>query len=154
MTKRLSRVVTISTTVKTITTQTTVTKETINTMLTLQSDVLQYALVPLTFTDQNGPRILPAGSLKATVVSGDGSVEIVETAVDGVLTFTLKAIPGATAGVSKFQVIDNTPEGDNLVINTLEVEYTTTSETNVDIIAGTPEFRPKSELPPVTPPTP
>lgn len=142
--------ISITTTTKVTTTVT----ERINTMLTLQSDVLQYALVPLTFSDQNGERVLPAGSLKATVVSGEGSVEIVETTVDGVLTFTLKAVPGATPGVSRFQVVDNTPEGDNIRVNTLEVEYTTTSETGVDIIPGTPEFRPKSELPPVTPPAP
>lgn len=156
MQKRRFVTIATSTTTQTIT-KTTVQKtitESSNTMLTLQSDVLQYALVPLTFTDQNGPRELPAGSLKATVVSGEGSVEIVETVVDGVLTFTLKAIPGPTAGISRFQVVDNTPEGDNLRINTLDVDYVTNSETAVDISTGTPEFRPKSELPPVTPPTP
>lgn len=151
MRKRLYRTIatTITTVTKTITQA--VIKESSSTMLTLQSDVTQYAIVPLSFTDQNGPRDLPAGSLKATVVSGDGSVEIVETVVDGVLTFALKAIPGATPGTSKFQVIDNTPEGDNLRINTLDVDYITGSESVVDIVTGTPEFHPKSELPPVTP---
>lgn len=149
MQKRRYVTIATSTTIQT-TTKTTVKKtitESASTMLTLQSDVTQYALVPLTFTDQNGPRELPPGALKATVVSGDGSVEIVETVVDGLLTFTLKAVPGAVAGTSKFQVIDNTPEGDNLRINTLDVDYITGSESVVDIVTGTPEFRPKSELP-------
>lgn len=120
--------------------------------MTITHDVTQYALIPLTFSDANGPRSLPAGSLKANVVSGDGaSAEIIEGGNEGELTFTLKLVTGPTAGTYKFSVTDNTPEGDNLRINTLEIDDVSTSESVVDIGTGTPEFRPKSELPPVTP---
>jgi hypothetical protein len=135
---------------KTVTT--TVIKEKESTMITITHDITQYAIIPLTFTDASGPRVLPSGSLKATVVSGEGATaEIIETPdAEGVLGFSVKLVTGPTAGTYKFAVVDNTPEGDNLVVNTLEIEDISTTTSVVDITPGTPEFRPKSELISVT----
>jgi len=132
----------------------TIIKESLSNMISITHDITQYALIPLTFTDASGPRVLPSGSIKANVVSGDGaSASIIETPdASGNLTFTLQLVTGPAAGTYRFSVTDNTPEGDNLVINTLEIEDISTTTSNVDVVPGTPEFRPKSELPPVTPP--
>jgi hypothetical protein len=142
-----SIVTTTKTTVTTLTTTTIQEKE--STMITITHDVTQYTVLPLTFTDASGPRVLPSGSIKATVVSGEGaSASIIETPdAEGVLQFSAQLVTGPTAGTYKFAVVDNTPEGDNLVINTLEIEDISTTTSVVDITPGTPEFRPKSELP-------
>ena len=120
-------------------------------MITITHDVTQYTIIPLTFTDASGPRVLPSGSLKAAVVSGEGaSASIIETPdAEGVLGFSVQLVTGPTAGTYKFTVSDNTPEGDNLVINTLEIEDISTVTSVVDITPGTPEFRSKTELPQV-----
>lgn len=142
-------VVTITKTVTTTTT-TTVINEKDTTMITITHDVTQYTILPLTFADANGPRTLPSGSLKTAVLAGEGaSATIIETTDDqGALVFSVRLVTGPTAGTYKFAVQDNTPEGDNLVINTLEIEDISTVTSVVDITPGTPEFRPKSELPP------
>jgi hypothetical protein len=139
----------IITVTKVTTTTTTTIREQESTMITITHDVTQYTILPLTFTDASGPRVLPSGSLKATVVSGDGaSATIIETPdANGVLGFSVQLVTGPTAGTYRFNVVDNTPEGDNLVINTLEIEDISTVTSVVDITPGTPEFRPKSELP-------
>lgn len=137
---------------KTVTTTTTTIKEKESTMITITHDITQYTILPLTFTDASGPRVLPSGSIKATVVSGEGaSASIIETPdAEGVLGFSVQLVTGPSAGTYKFAVVDNTPEGDNLVINTLEIEDISTTTSVVDITPGTPEFRPKSELSPTT----
>lgn len=142
-------VVTVTKTVTT-TTITTIIKEKETTMITITHDVTQYTILPLTFADANGPRTLPSGSLKAAVLAGEGaSANIVETPDDqGALGFSVRLVTGPTPGTYRFAVQDNTPEGDNLVINTLEIEDISTVTSVVDITPGTPEFRPKSELPP------
>ncbi len=148
--RRFHTTATVTTTVTvTTTTTTTVIKEKESTMITITHDITQYAIIPLTFTDASGPRVLPGGSLKATVVEGAGaSASIIETPdAEGVLQFSVQLVTGPTPGTYRFAVVDNTPEGDNLVINTLEIEDISTVTSVVDIAPGTPEFRPKSELP-------
>lgn len=138
-------------TIATIITTKTVIEESTANMISITHDVTQYTLLPITFSDANGPRIVPSGTVKANVVSGEGaSASIIEAPdANGALTFTVQLVTGPAAGTYRFSVTDNSPEGDNLVVNTLEIEDISTSTSNTDIIPGTPEFRAKSELPPV-----
>lgn len=118
-------------------------------MISITHDVSQYTILPLTFADSNGPRVLPSGAVTANVVSGEGArARIVETPnAEGVLEFAVELVTGPTAGTSRFSVTD-TDVNDTLVINTLEIEDISTAASSVEIVPGTPEFRPKSELPP------
>lgn len=115
--------------------------------MNIESANTQYAIVPLTFENQDGPVSLASGSLKATAPTG-ATATIVETPDDaGGVTFAVWLVTPEAAGAYAFTVGDNTPEGDNLVIKPLEITYTTTvTGSNVTIIPGTAEFRPKSEL--------
>lgn len=118
-------------------------------MFNLSSDKTLFAELPLTFRDQNGPRDLPSGSLAIEIppdTEGAGG-EIVETVVDGRVQFTARLIPGTATGVYRFSIVDNTPNNDNLRIEPLEIEYTTTEESVVTIDPGTATFRPRTELP-------
>lgn len=132
----------------TVTTKTVV-KESVENMISITHSVDQYTILPITFADANGPRVLPSGAVTANVVSGEGArARIVETPnAEGVLQFAVELVTGPTAGTYRFTVTD-TDVNDTVVINTLEIEDISVASLNVDIVPGTPEFRPKSELPP------
>lgn len=120
--------------------------------ISITHSVDQYTVLPLTFSDSNGPRVLPAGAVTAHVVSGEGArATIIETPdANGVLQFAVELVTGPLPGTYRFSVSD-TDENDTVVINTLEIEDISTSSSSVEIVPGTPEFLPKSQLPPVTP---
>lgn len=118
--------------------------------ISITHSVDQYTILPLTFSDSNGPRVLPSGAVTANVVAGEGArARIIETPnAEGVLEFAVELVTGPTAGTYSFSVTD-TDTADNVVINTLEIEDISVANLSVEIVPGAPEFRAKSELPPV-----
>ena len=115
-------------------------------MTELRSANTQYAIVPLTFRNGNGDVTLAPGSLKAIAHDG-GSAAIVETPLEGGgIEHSVRLVTPDTAGDYRFSVEDNTPDGDNLIINPLEFLYRTAIVSEVEVIAGLAEYRPKSDL--------
>jgi hypothetical protein len=116
-------------------------------MTQLNSSNTQYAIVPLTFRNASGDVTLPPGSLKAIAHDGGSAAIVEEPGEDGGTVHSVRLVTPPGAGNYKFSVEDNTPEGDNLIINPLEFLYTTSAVSEVEVLAGVAEFRPKSELP-------
>lgn len=116
-------------------------------MIQLNSSNTYYALIPLTFRSGGADVTLASGSLKAIAHDGGSAAIIEEPAEGGGILHSVRLVTPDPAGTYKFSVDDNTPDGDNLTITPLEFAYTTAVVSDVEVLPGQTEFRPKSELP-------